>query len=135
MNSLYRLIWNDLTRVWVGVSEHTPGRGKRAARRSGAAARALFPATALALISAAVFAASPQPPAATQLPTGGQVVAGSAAIQQGASLERWGRRRSGQARRITQPCVWKLAVIRLGPRVAPDVGMGECGPWRDCRSE
>ena len=81
MNKTHRLIWNDLTRTWVAVSEHTKARGKRA---SGAL---LLAGLLLAAPIAPSLAAPPNPPAANQLPTGGKVVAGQAGIaQSGATL-------------------------------------------------
>lgn len=78
MNKSYRLIWSDITQTWVAAAETTRGRGKRT---SGAVLLAVASAV-LAAYPQGVFAAPPNPPAATQLPTGGQVVAGQAAILQ-----------------------------------------------------
>jgi filamentous hemagglutinin family protein len=76
MNKSYQLIWNEVTGLWLAVSETTRGRGKRASAVVWLAAHAL----ALGLCAAPALATPPSPPALTQLPTGGQVVAGSASI-------------------------------------------------------
>ena len=80
MNKTYRLIWNDFTNTWVAVSEIARARGKRA---SGAVL--LAAAGFIAVPPAPVFAAPPNPPAATALPTGGKLVAGQASIAQSAA--------------------------------------------------
>ena len=99
MNKIYRLIWSEITRTWVAVSEITRGRGKRAsgvvghpvgcgeARTASFTIDAVRKITtsysptilALALASIGTAYAGPAP---TQLPTGGQLVAGSASIAQ-----------------------------------------------------
>ena len=78
MNKVYRLIWNELTRAWVAVSELVKSRGKRA---SGVL---LLAALGIAVSPASTFAADPAP---TALPTGGQIAAGVASIgQSGANM-------------------------------------------------
>ncbi|MDD5333790.1 MAG: filamentous hemagglutinin N-terminal domain-containing protein, partial [Rhodoferax sp.] len=74
MNTCYRLIWNEVARTWVAVSEIAKTRSKRAA------VALLLAATGVAV------AAPPNPPAPTRLPTGGQVVAGTASIAQSGAL-------------------------------------------------
>ena len=73
MNKTYRLIWNELSRAWVAVSEIAQARGKRASGTVLLAALGL-----VAVLPASTFAQVP--PAPTALPTGGQVVAGQASI-------------------------------------------------------
>jgi filamentous hemagglutinin family protein len=58
MNKIFRVIWNEVTKTWVAVSEIAKSHGK------GKAA----------------------PPAANQLPTGGQVVAGQATVSQSGAV-------------------------------------------------
>ena len=102
MNKIYRLIWSEITRTWVAVSEITRGRGKRASGVVGGIgvvgwARFLCPRgiesawaqkrahpTILALAIASIGTAYAGP-APTQLPTGGQLVAGSASTAQNGS--------------------------------------------------
>ncbi len=77
MNKSHRLIWNEITNTWVAVSELTKARGKRASGALLVAASAL-----IYFMPTTVFAAPPNPPAATELPTGGNVVGGQASINQ-----------------------------------------------------
>ncbi len=91
MNKTYRLIWNELTRTWVAVSEITRSRGKRAAGCVAVAADYALALSGLVLkplVSALAMAGlvHAAPPAPSQLPTGGQVVAGTASIGQSGSV-------------------------------------------------
>ena len=96
MNKIYRLIWNEVTRTWVAVSEVTRGRGKRTSAVTGLLAGALAMdaqrkftpirglCLALALAGIGTAYAGPLP---GQLPTGGQLAAGAASIaRNGATL-------------------------------------------------
>jgi filamentous hemagglutinin family protein len=64
MNHIYRSIWNEALGVWVAVSEHAKGQGKRSIKRN----KLLM--TGLLVCSSPVFA----------LPTGNQLVAGQATV-------------------------------------------------------
>jgi filamentous hemagglutinin family protein len=72
MNRAYRLIWNELTRTWVAVSELTRSHGKRKSVVAATAASLALATTAHAL-------------GPNTLPTSGQVVAGNATISQTAN--------------------------------------------------
>ncbi len=78
MNHSYRLIWSDINRSWVPVSELAKARGKRA---SGV----VMLAAAVILAAAGAPASAAGPPAAGQLPSGGRLVAGQASIGQDAA--------------------------------------------------
>ncbi|MTW05151.1 MBG domain-containing protein, partial [Pseudoduganella ginsengisoli] len=82
MNRCYRLRWSECGQVWVPVSEHARGRGKRG---GVAGAVAVAAATAALMLPGAIAHAQPAP---TQLPTGAQVAAGQAAVSsQGAHMD------------------------------------------------
>ena len=92
MNKIYRLIWSEVSRAWVAVSELVKSRGRRA---SGAASGTCdwsaqarrFAMKPLALALVGIGFAQAAPPAPTQLPTGGQIVAGTGKIaQSGATM-------------------------------------------------
>ncbi|MEY8875028.1 MAG: YDG domain-containing protein, partial [Leptothrix sp. (in: b-proteobacteria)] len=77
MNRIFRLVFNDVTGVWMAVAETARGRGKRSVRLAPALAALL---ATLGLSPLAQAGAPQAPPAATQLPTGGKVTAGTAQI-------------------------------------------------------
>jgi filamentous hemagglutinin family protein len=69
MNRIYRLVWNQLTHMWVVVAENARGRGKSSGRKLVAAALALTGGLFLT-------------PLAMAGPVGGQISAGAGAISQ-----------------------------------------------------
>ena len=86
MNKIYRMIWSEINRAWVAVSEITKGCGKT---NSGVVSAfgiigqsSGFVLKPLALAMATIGMAYAGAPATNQLPTGGQLVAGSASIAQ-----------------------------------------------------
>ena len=103
MNKIYRLIWNEVNRTWVAVSEITKGRGKRASgvvghpvgcgglanrinrERCGSCVTTSYMPSILALALAS-FGTAYAGPLPTQLPTGGQLVAGQASIAQSGAV-------------------------------------------------
>jgi filamentous hemagglutinin family protein len=92
MNKIYRMIWSEVNRIWVAVSEITSGRGKQSGTVGQVSTRhvginpdlhfaSMFQLKALAVAIATIGLAHAAP-APNQLPTNGKVVAGSANIAQ-----------------------------------------------------
>ena len=72
MNKIYRLIWNEITRSWVAVSEIAKARGKRASGMvagyaGGSAGAGRFALKPLVLALAGIGFAHAAPPVPTQL--------------------------------------------------------------------
>jgi filamentous hemagglutinin family protein len=108
MNHIYRLVWNQVSHVWVAVAESARGRGKGATRKRVAAALSLTASVALAA------------------PIGGQLVTGTGNIAQSGSTTvitqasqnlslSWQSFNIGKQETVTfvQPSVSAIAVNRI----------------------